>query len=216
MTFKKPSPIKRTPRLRLAAVERRRQIVATAARLLTRYGVDRVQISEVAQAAKVTRPIVYKFFTNRQALIVAVLEDFEAELNQRFFTAWTQTNPDSLDTITRAFVDAVCDTVEVKGAGPWRLLDAKGPDKDVAKAGHKILDRMVAPWLSRIAEATGSGPKDVLVLAHMLVAGGRAVLELWFEGKVTREEAIGGTTRGVSALLQAFASGKTAAGQTGY
>ena len=46
--------------------------------------------------------------------------------------------------------------------------------------------------------------REVATLARMIVAAGRAVLELWYDGALTREEAVRDTTRGVSALLQAF------------
>jgi hypothetical protein len=38
----------------------------------------------------------------------------------------------------------------------------------------------------------------------MMVAAGRAALEQWYSGDLTREEAVRDTTRGVAALLQAF------------
>ncbi|MBI4515991.1 MAG: hypothetical protein HY699_09285 [Deltaproteobacteria bacterium] len=38
----------------------------------------------------------------------------------------------------------------------------------------------------------------------MIVAAGRVVLEQWYSGALTRAEAVRATTRGVSALLQAF------------
>ena len=61
---------------RLWAKDRRQQLVDVASAIIAREGVDRVRIPEVATAAGVTRPVVYKFFPNRQALLVAVLEDF--------------------------------------------------------------------------------------------------------------------------------------------
>jgi hypothetical protein len=38
----------------------------------------------------------------------------------------------------------------------------------------------------------------------MIVAAGRAVLELWYGGVLTREEAVRDASRGVSAMLAAF------------
>jgi hypothetical protein len=38
----------------------------------------------------------------------------------------------------------------------------------------------------------------------MIVAAGRAVLELWCAGVLTRAEAVRDTTRGVSALVEGF------------
>jgi AcrR family transcriptional regulator len=192
-------------RTRLSPGDRRQQLLDAASTILSRHGVDRVQISEVAQAAGVTRPVVYKFFPHRQALIAAMLEDFESELSRRFLHAFmTSVVPGDMDTTTSAFIGAVCDTIEVKGNGPWRLLDSQGPDREVARLARKILHRLLDPWLERIAQATGCSPREAVLVARMLVAAGRAALELWFEGVLSRQDAIAGTIRGVSALLKEF------------
>jgi hypothetical protein len=102
------------------------------------------------------------------------------------------------------FVEAVCDTIEAKGSGAWELLDARGPDPDVARLGQALQERVVAPWRTRIAERTGLSARETVVLAAMIVAAGRAVLERWYRGQLTRPQAVSYTTRGVSALLTAF------------
>jgi hypothetical protein len=44
-----------------------------------------------------------------------------------------------------------------------------------------------------------------MTLARMLVAAGRAAIELWCAGFLTRDEVVRDTTRGVSALVESFA-----------
>ena len=51
--------------------------------------------------------------------------------------------------------------------------------------------------------------RESATVARMVVAAGRAVLELWCSGVLSREEAVRDTARGVSALLEAFAAGGT-------
>ncbi|HEV7731847.1 MAG TPA: TetR/AcrR family transcriptional regulator [Candidatus Binatia bacterium] len=190
--------------MRLAPGARRDELLRAAARLLTDRGVDAVQFAEVANAAGVTRQLVYKFFPNRQTLLMAVLEDFAGELTRRFGESALQSLPDNMGDATRIFVEAVCDTIDAKGAGPWHLLDAKGSDAEVAKLGRAIADRLLAPWLGRIKHATGATPREVTALARMIVAAGRAVLDLWYDGTLTRDEAVRDASRGVSAMLGAF------------
>jgi len=55
-----------------------------------------------------------------------------------------------------------------------------------------------------IATVTGVSEAEAAILARMIVAAGRAVLEQWYDGSLTREEAVRISTQGVSALLQAF------------
>jgi hypothetical protein len=102
------------------------------------------------------------------------------------------------------FVEAVCDTIDEKGAGAWRLLDWKGSDPELGRFAREIEDRLVGPWHARIALATGASEREAETLARMIVAAGRAVLERWYDGVLSREEAVRDATRGVSALLQAF------------
>lgn len=196
----------RTPvrRARLAAGERRQALLDAAARLLSEHGVDAVQFPDVASAAGVTRQLVYRFFPNRQALVMAVLEDFAAELTRRFGEGATRVIPGSLGDAARIFIEAVCDTIDAKGVGAWRLLDAKGPDPTIARLGQAIQDRLVEPWYGRIAATTGASEREVTALARMIVAAGRAVLDLWYAGGLTREEAVRDATRGVTGMLGAF------------
>ena len=194
----------RARRVRLTADDRRRTLVAAAGALLTAGGVDAVQIPEVARRAGVTRQLVYRFFANRQALLLAVLEDFAEELTRRFGAQAALGFPGTLTDATGGFLDAVCDTIEAKGVGPWRLLDAKGADAEVARLATAIDTRLLAPWHARIARTTGAAEREVAALARMIAAAGRAVLELWHAGVLTRAEAVRNAARGVGALLAAF------------
>lgn len=198
-------------RRRLPAAERRRDLLAAAGAILGARGVDAVQIGEVAAVAGVTRQLVYRFFPSRQALVMGLLEDFADDLTRRFGEGAARSLPRSLEAAARVFVEAVCDTIEAKGAGPWHLLDSRGPDPEVARLGRRILDRLVAPWQLPIAETIGAGPREAAIVSRMIVAAGRAVLEQWHDGSLTRDEAVRITTRGVSALLQAFGSAAAAA-----
>ena len=199
---------------RLSAEERRRRLLKAAGEVMTARGVDAVQFAEVAAAAGVTRQLVYRFFPSRQALIMGVLEDLAEDLTRRFGESAARSIPGSLDAVARVFVNAVCDTIEAKGAGPWHLLDSRGPDPEVARLGRRIMDRLVAPWQVHIAGTIGVSEPEAAIVARMIVAAGRAVLEQWYDGSLTREEAVRMSTRGVSALLQAFARPATGGGLT--
>src|SRR5262245_16158108 len=190
------------PRRRLAPGDRRRDLVRVASDLLTSRGVDAVQIAEVASAAGVSRQLVYRFFVGRQAIIKAVLEDFADALTSEFGRHAMDRLPVDLAGATRVFVEAACDTIEAQGAGAWHLLDSKGPDPDVARVGRSIMDRLVAPWHARIAGVTGADERDAAIVARMLVAAGRAVLDLWCAGEIPRSEAVRHATRGMTALLE--------------
>ena len=201
-------------RTRLAPADRRSELLRVAAALMTEGGVDAVQFAQVASAAGVTRPLVYKFFPSRPALIIAVLEDFAAELRARFGDGASRSIPGNQIEAARVFIEAVCETIEDRGAGPWHLLDGKGPDPQIARRGQELLDTIVAPWRTPIAEYAGVSEREAATLARMIVAAGRAVLELWYSGELTREEAVRDATRGVSALVEGFGRTKSASTTT--
>src|SRR5436305_7959052 len=106
-------------RRRMAPHERRSDLLAAAAKLLSRGGVEALEFTAIAAAAGVTRPVVYKFFPTRTALVEAILDDFEHELARRFLAAAAGTMPSSLEGATQMFIDAICETIEAKGAGAW-------------------------------------------------------------------------------------------------
>ena len=57
-------------------------------------------------------------------------------------------------------------------------------------------DRLVAPWRSYIKEVTRASDREVKTVESMLVAAGRAVLELWYTGGLSREEALANAPKG--------------------
>jgi AcrR family transcriptional regulator len=194
----------RDTRARLEPEERRRQLIGVAATCLSRGGLDALQFTELATAAGVTRPVVYKFFPTREALVEAILDDFEGELTRRFLASAREATASSLPEATRIFIDAICDAIEEKGAGAWELLGGHASDVEAARLGRAAQARLMKPWRASIASATGASKEEVETVTAMIVAAGRAVLGRWYSGKLSRAEAARDATRGVSALLAAF------------
>lgn len=196
-----------TTRQRLSPEERKLQLLRVAAGLLHEEGPDGVQVGAVASAAGVTRPVVYRFFANRQALILGVLEAFVGDVGQRFVARSKAGLAAGLVDGARIFVAAMCDAVDEWGAGPWHLLAARGPDPETARVARELMERMIGPWRGAIANATGAtGPDapEVTTVTAMLVASGRAAIDLWLEGVLDREAAMRDAARGIGALLREF------------
>lgn len=192
-------------RLRLSPDARRRQLLDVAADVLTRHGVEAVQISEVAARAGVTRPIVYRYFPTREALVLAVLEDFGETIDAAYREALRSSMGQPIDEVTRAFVEASCRVIEAKGAGPWRLLESRGVGREIGRAGLELHDRLFSPWLSNLAELSGRSESELAMILAGVVAMGRSALDHWIDGIVSREVAVEHAARGVRALLEEFA-----------
>ncbi len=207
MTSPRPLPrlrVRAAHAERLPARDRREQLLVTAAALLGSEGIDGLELTRLATEAGVSRPIVYRFFPSRQALIMGVLESLEQELARRFAEVAAKPFPADIEEATRLFIDAACDAIEARGVGPWELLGSNGPDPVVARLARKIHARLLAPWLAPVSAVTGAGPREARTVSRMLVAAARSVLEEWYTGQISRDEAVRDATRGVSALLEAF------------
>ncbi len=193
------------PGTRLRSVDRRKQIVRVASELLATRGVDHVRIPDVAEAAGVTRAVVYRFFPSRQAILVAVLEEFRADLERRYAerTALLR-DPRKLETALRAYVEASCEAIDAVGAGGFVLLNMDGPDPDIAARCRATREALNRPWLGRVAHLTGIEAPMLEAVSQMTVAASRAALTLYHEGKLTREQAATAVSRGLRALLAEF------------
>lgn len=212
---KRPDPSDATSR-RVPAEARRRQLLALSARILTEEGLERLEITTLAERAGVSRPLVYRLFPTRHEVVRAVLADFTVVISERFQRAILRALPNAaagagtsgvaaIESITTLFVEACCDAIEEKGAGPWLLLlDAQGADPEVARLGREALSQLLGPWEEQLASFTGSPPRRAANHLWVIVAAGRAAIGGWIDGSLSRSEAVSDATRAVSALVAAF------------
>jgi len=183
---------------------RRRQLLSEAARLLSEHGLEQVQITEVAARTGVSRPLVYRLFPTRQALLRAVLEDFADFLHARFQEALARLRSASVETLVTAFVEASCEAIAQKGAGPWLLLDPRGAEPELCQLGRSIFVRLLGPWQQHLGLFLGVPDAQASYVLWIIVAAGRATLAGWIEGAVPRERAVVDATCVVTALLATF------------
>jgi AcrR family transcriptional regulator len=127
----------RPPRTRLAADERRGLIEEAAARLFAEHGYAATTIEEIAGAAGVTKPMVYRHFDSKKALHMALLEKHRDELARVALTEYAA-GDESLELRVAAMIDAWFTYVE-RHPYAWRLLfrDTTG-DPDVQAFHHDI------------------------------------------------------------------------------
>jgi AcrR family transcriptional regulator len=198
-------PEKPPGRARLAPDARHRQLVDVAGRLLTEAGPRGVRIDRVARAAGVTRPVVYRFFPNRDALLIAVLESYASSLRARFDAALAiapSDVPRSLD----ALIAATFDFIAEHGAGAWRLLAGEAASGPVEDAAARVRRALIRPWDRRIRRATGAGSAEAVVLRQVLVASTHAVLSAWADGQLGRRTAQRELKRTLGAVVGAYRS----------
>ena len=93
----------RPPLHRLHRDKRRKQIVHAAKRVFAQAGYARTSLDDVAHAAGISRALIYRHFSSKSELYIAVLDDFgdflQAELGPR--ESW---GPSSVDTLVRVAI----------------------------------------------------------------------------------------------------------------
>ena len=75
----------RSPTRRLPAPERRRQILAAAREVFGRDDPEAPSVDDLAAAAGISKPILYRHFSGKRELYLAVLEDHLADLIRRLW-----------------------------------------------------------------------------------------------------------------------------------
>jgi AcrR family transcriptional regulator len=158
-------------RQRIPGPERRALILREAGRLFARDGYTGTRLDEVAAAAHVTKPIVYRHFESKKALYMALLAKHEADLPT--FLAGRADVPSILD----HWLDYVRENSHA-----WLMLfrDSSGDD-EIRERRRQVSLRAREVLAGFIAERGGSRipPEQVEPTAELLTSG-LAGLALWW------------------------------------
>jgi AcrR family transcriptional regulator len=183
---------------RLPPAERRELILKSAGRLFGEHGYAHTSLDEIATAAGVTKPILYRHFDSKKALYLALLERHRDDL-PRFFERVPADLP--FDQRVEAILDVWFDYVAEHGYA-WRMLfrDAGG-DEEVRAFRRANYDRAREVLANFIRGQGGIPTREVEPLAEFIRAGG-AGLALWSldHPEVSRATLIATATRVLAAI----------------
>ena len=115
--------------MRLRAAERKAQLLGVARRLFARDGYRGASMESIAEAAGVTKPVLYQHFSSKRALYEALLASELGRLTEELETAFSQAE-DNEERLRRGF-GAYIDFVD-RNEDAFRLLftEALGLDAD--------------------------------------------------------------------------------------
>jgi AcrR family transcriptional regulator len=156
---------------RIPAAERRVLILREAGRLFARHGYAGTRLDDVAAAANVTKPMVYRHFESKKALYLALLAKHEDDLPTFL--------EDSLDipSILEDWLDYVRENSHA-----WVMLfrDSSGDD-EIRERRRRVSLRAREVLAGFIAERAGSRlpPEQIQPTAEALTSG-LAGLALWW------------------------------------
>jgi AcrR family transcriptional regulator len=172
---------------RLPGEERRQHFLQVAADLITDKGVDAVTMESVASAAGVSKGLGYAYFTNRNDLLLAVLEGELDAFNRRIVDAVRAADPAFEDRV-RAAVHAWFDALVERGALLSTLLQASQVRQPLRERRNSTYRQLEEYWGHLAAAEFGVPEKKAVAAAAVLIAGMQGLLDRWVLARDNRQE----------------------------
>ena len=122
---------------RLPAAERREQLLSVAAAIFAERGYSGATTAELAKAAGVTEPIIYRHFNSKRDLFVALIDQTGAET----IALWQQQLADAGDPAERLR--------RLIGANPMVTNRGRGVYRVIVQAMSEIEDELILSALQR-------------------------------------------------------------------
>ncbi|MGI8462541.1 MAG: TetR/AcrR family transcriptional regulator [Solirubrobacterales bacterium] len=170
----------RTERRRKPAGERRETIIRAAAPLFGRNGYTGTRLDDIAAAAGVTKPIVYRHFGSKKDLYMVLLRKHRDDLPS-FIESVEPPVDDSSEALLRSILESWLDYVRVNH-DQWAMLfrDRTG-DEEIQALRAEVSVRareVMAGFIS--ARAGAKIPLEQIAPSAELLTSGLAGLALWW------------------------------------
>jgi AcrR family transcriptional regulator len=172
----------------MAGPQRREQLIGVARQLFADQGFEATSMEEIAERAKVSKPVVYEHFKSKEGIYAVIIDREVRSLVERIKAALSPGHPRR--TIVRA-VDTFLQYIEEEQAG-FRILVRDAPDGSGRGSLPSVLDEIaqaVEELLAVELKDRGFTPKMAPVLSRCLV-GMIAMPGQWWleEGKPRRRD----------------------------
>ncbi len=163
---------------RLPASARRRQLLDAALDAFAAHGFHATSMNEVAEAAGVTKPVLYQHFGSKRALYSELLDDVATTLQDRIREATATGGPRSqVEAGFRAYFTFVAER-----RSRFTLLFGSGARRDAEFAGTvSRLEASVAEWVASLIDAD-LPEEHRRTLAYGIVGLAEATSRYWVSG----------------------------------
>jgi AcrR family transcriptional regulator len=186
---------------RLSAPERRRRIEEAATALFAERGYAATTIDDIVTGAGVTKPMLYRHFESKQALVMSLLERHRDELAAAPLDVLLATEQAAFPERLDAMLDAWFGYVEAHPFVRLLLHDSSG-DSDVAALVRELHDRQRAADVALLREFAPHIPTAELQPLGEVIRSSLAGLALWWmdHPDTNRADVIAGMRRVVLGL----------------
>jgi AcrR family transcriptional regulator len=177
------------PRQRLPVAERRAVIVEAAGRLFGERGYEATRLDEIAAAAGVTKPIVYRHFDSKRDLYLALLDRHRDDLAG--FVASIPARGSTEERL-RTVLEVWLDYVQARSYA-WRMLfrdTGGGPEIAARRREVHARARAVLVEIIRSLAATPVPRRELEPLAELMSMGMAGLVLWWIEDAAISRRAV--------------------------
>ena len=178
-----------TQRQRLPLAERRALIVEAAGRMFGERGYDATRLDQIAGAAGVTKPILYRHFGSKRELYLALLDRHRDDLGG--FVASMPTEGTREERL-RALLDVWLGYVEARSYS-WKMLfrdTGGGPEIAARRREVHARARAVLVEVIRSLASTPVPRRELEPLAELMSMGMAALVLWWVEESAVSRAAV--------------------------
>lgn len=175
-------------RKRLTRELRLRQLLQVSWQLIREEGTDALTLGRLAEAAGVTKPVVYDHFGTRNGLLAALYEDYDVRQTTLIDEAVAASGPtleDKAPVIARSYVDCVL----TQGREIPEVLAALNGSPELASVKRKYQHAFIEKCRLILAPFSGSSVVSLAALWAMLGAAD-ALSNAAVAGEITPDQAI--------------------------
>jgi AcrR family transcriptional regulator len=178
------------PRTRLATDARREQLLRAGVELLRVRTPDEISVDDVARRAGISRGLLYHYFADKDAFVVAVLEQASEDLRQAIRPTSELSGRERIE----AAIDAFIAYAEAHAAGFRAVLTGGVANRNVAALIEQTRERDLQAFVAGVADMTPDpeNARDSKILraalhAHMHFMEG-AIVRWLARREITREQ----------------------------
>jgi AcrR family transcriptional regulator len=165
---------------RLPAARRREQLLDVSLEVFARQGYHQASMNEIAEAAGVTKPVLYQHFASKQDLYLELLHDVAEKLTEAVLKGTAEaTGPrDQVERGFRAFFEWMAE----KPARFGILFSGDTLREPTFSRAAFGTERTTAEAIARLIDVDGMDPERRLILGYSLVGMSEVLCRQWLNG----------------------------------
>lgn len=163
--------------MRLPAAERREQLIEVATSVFAEQGFHTTSMNDVAEAAGVTKPVLYQHFSSKRDLFLELLTTIGEQLRTRIAKATAQA-PGPRQQIEAGF-HAYFDYMDAN-TDAYRVLFGAGSRRDPEFASlTRAVEESIAEAIAELIVVDGHLAENRELIAHTIVGMTEAASRYW-------------------------------------